>query len=101
MQQHGIGVGYQYPHDFDEADVQQQYLPDELSDHRYYLPTDQGYEATIGNRMNARAEKRASGKPTRSALPKPEVAKGAGTGLLRTREENRKKLAETEKQDAS
>jgi putative ATPase len=101
MQQHGIGVGYQDPHDFDEADVQQQYLPDELSDRRYYLPTDQGYEATIANRMEARAERRASGKAKRSTLPKPDVAKGAGTGLLRTREENREKLAETQKRDAS
>src|SRR6476660_7247897 len=101
MQQHGIGVGYQYPHDFDEADVQQQYLPDELSDRRYYMPTDQGYEATIANRMEARAEKRSSGRAKRSTLPKPEVAQGAGTSLLRTREENRKKLAETEKRDAA
>jgi putative ATPase len=101
MQQHGIGVGYQYPHDFEEADVAQQYLPDELSDRRYYLPTEQGYEATIANRMDARAEKRATGKPKRSTKPKPEVARGAGAGLLRTREENRKKLAETQKEDAA
>ena len=30
MKQHGIGVGYRYPHDFEGADVEQQYLPDEL-----------------------------------------------------------------------
>jgi hypothetical protein len=101
MRQHGIGVGYQYPHDFEDADVQQQYLPDELVDRRYYLPTDQGYEATIANRMDARSETRASARPKRSALPKPDVAKGAGGQLMRTREENRKKLAETEKKDAS
>jgi hypothetical protein len=51
--------------------------------------------------MDARSAKRATGKPKRSTKPKPEVARGAGTGLLRTREENRKKLAETEKRDAS
>jgi putative ATPase len=101
MQQHGIGVGYQYPHDFEEADVAQQYMPDELSDRRYYLPTEQGYEATIANRMEARADKRAAGKPKRSTKPKPEIARGAGDGLLRTREANRKKLAETEKRDAA
>ena len=38
MKQHGIGVGYRYPHDFEGADVDQQYLPDELADRRYYLP---------------------------------------------------------------
>ena len=51
--------------------------------------------------MTARAEKRASGKPKRSAAPKPDIAKGAGGDLMRTREANRKKLAETEKRDAS
>jgi putative ATPase len=101
MQQHGIGVGYQYPHDFDEADVAQQYMPDELTDRHYYLPTEQGYEATIANRMQARSEKRSSGKPKRSTKQKPEIARGAGSGLLQTREANRKKLAETEKRDAS
>ncbi len=38
MKQHGIGVGYRYSHDFEGADVEQQYLPDELKDRRYYLP---------------------------------------------------------------
>ena len=101
MRQHGIGVGYEYPHDFEDADVAQQYLPDELTERRYYLPTDQGYEATIANRMEARSEKRAAGKPKRSTRPKPDMAKGAGGQLMRVREENRKKLAETEKQDAA
>ena len=31
MKSHGIGVGYRYPHDFEGADVDQQYLPDELA----------------------------------------------------------------------
>lgn len=101
MQQHGIGVGYRYPHDFEEADVEQQYLPDELADRRYYLPTEQGYEATIANRMTARAEQRASGQAKRSTAPKPEFPRGAGTDLLKTRETNRKKLADTEQRDAS
>jgi putative ATPase len=101
MRQHGIGVGYQYPHDFEEADVDQEYLPDDLKDRRYYLPIEQGYEATIANRMTDRSEKRATGKPKRSTTPKPAIAKGAGANLMRTRETNRKKLAETEKRDAA
>ncbi len=51
MKQHGIGVGYRYSHDFEGADVEQQYLPDAIAERRYYLPTDQGYEATIAARM--------------------------------------------------
>src|SRR6185503_15194134 len=35
MRQHGIGVGYQYSQDFEGADVDQQYLPDELVERRY------------------------------------------------------------------
>ena len=101
MKQHGIGVGYRYPHDFEDADVDQQYLPDQLKDRRYYLPTDQGYEATLANRMAARTENRAAGRPKKSSLPKPEASHHAGDGLLKTRETNRKKLAETEKRDAS
>jgi putative ATPase len=100
MQQHGIGVGYLYPHDFEEADVEQQYLPDELAERRYYLPTEQGYEATIANRMASRGEQRSAGKPKRSTNPKPEIARGAGGDILKTRESNRKKLADTQKEDA-
>jgi putative ATPase len=105
MKQHGIGVGYRYSHDFEGADVEQQYLPDELKDRRYYLPTDQGYEATLAARMAARGETRASakaaGKTPRSKIPGPETTPHSGDGLMRTREANRKKLAETEKRDAS
>ncbi len=101
MKQHGIGVGYRYPHDFEDADIAQQYLPDELAERRYYLPTDHGYEATITARMAARGEARAIGRPRRDPNPKPESTHHAGDGLLRTREANRKKLAETEKRDAA
>jgi putative ATPase len=102
MRQHGIGVGYKYSQDFEGADVDQQYLPDELVERRYYLPTDQGYEATIAGRQAARAEARdaarAAGRPRRNPNPAPEVGK---SDTMRTRESNRKKLAETEKRDAA
>jgi len=101
MKQHGIGVGYRDPHDFEDADVEQQYLPDEVKDRRYYLPTDQGYEATIQNRMAARALNRTTDRPRRSSLPRPEANHHAGDDLLRQREANRKAIAETEKRDAA
>jgi putative ATPase len=101
MKQHGIGVGYRYPHDFEGADVDQQYLPDGLAERRYYLPTDQGYEATISARMSARTDTRSAGRPRRDPNPRPEVPHRAGDGLQRTRETNRKKLAETQKDDAA
>jgi putative ATPase len=105
MKRHGIGVGYVYPHDYEGADVDQQYLPDDLVGRRYYLPTDQGYEATLGARMEARAEAReqakAAGRARKSRFPTPEMARGAGGKMIQIREENRKALAETEKKDAS
>ena len=105
MKQHGIGVGYRYPHEFEGADVDQQYLPDELADRRYYLPTDQGYEATIAARQAARAEARAAakaaGKTPRNPNPTPEVGeerpdadpRGEPQEAGRDREEGRVRLA--------
>jgi putative ATPase len=52
MRSHGIGVGYRLPHDYEDADVEQQYLPDALVGHRYYEPSDQGWEARIKERMD-------------------------------------------------
>jgi putative ATPase len=104
LRQFGIGVGYRYSHDYEGADVEQQYLPDDLADRRYYLPTDQGYESTIAARMAARHEARAAAKAAgstpKSRFPTPAVSPRAGDKILRSREENRKKLAETERRDA-
>jgi putative ATPase len=104
LRQFGIGVGYKYAHDYEGADVDQQYLPDDLVDRRYYLPIDQGYESTIAARMaarhEARAAARAAGSTPKSRFPTPAASPRAGDNILRKREENRKKLAETEKRDA-
>ncbi len=105
MKHHGIGVGYQDPHEFEGADVEQQYLPESLAERRYYLPTDQGYESTISERVARRAAARAkakeAGRTPRSSLPSPSVPRGTGDRILKGREENRKRLAETEKKDAA
>jgi putative ATPase len=101
MKHHGIGIGYKFPHDFEGADVDQRYLPEELGDRRYYLPTDQGYESTISERMARRADAREAarqaGRTPRQPIPGPEIKRA---DLMRTREESRKRLAETEKRDA-
>ena len=97
MKQHGIGVGYKFPHDFEGDDIEQQYLPDDLVGRRYYVPGDQGYEATIAARMTARDEARRE-RPRRKQRADPPMA--SMSDGLRPREENRKKLAETQKRDA-
>jgi putative ATPase len=63
MKSHGIGVGYRYPHDYEGADVDQQYLPDLLSGRCYYVPTAEGMERLIGERLGRIREARAAGSP--------------------------------------
>ncbi|MED0771722.1 replication-associated recombination protein A [Bacillus siamensis] len=47
-QELGRGIGYQYPHDFENGWVKQQYLPDPLKNKQYYKPKQTGkFEAAI------------------------------------------------------
>lgn len=43
----GHGAGYKYAHDYPNHYVKQQYLPDGLTDRRFYRPTENGYEKEI------------------------------------------------------
>ncbi len=103
MKHHGIGVGYRYPHDYEGADIEQQYLPDELVDRRYYRPSEQGYEATIAGRMEGRREARREGARKRATNDRgPDVAGMREAGrIMRTRETNRAALAATQREDAA
>jgi len=64
--EHGYGKGYLYPHDYDDADVDQQYLPDDLVGRVFYEPSEVGYERHIKahlddlrrNRLEARRRTR-------------------------------------------
>ena len=98
MKQHGIGVGYKFPHDFEGDDVEQQYLPDELVDRRYYVPGDQGYEATIAARMEGRAQARAQGARRKKRT---DVPMAGMSDAMKPNMENRKRIADTEKRDAA
>lgn len=42
--------GYKYPHDYGGY-VEQQYLPDDLKDAKFYLPSDHGYEKVVKERQ--------------------------------------------------
>ncbi|MGH9134884.1 MAG: replication-associated recombination protein A [Ilumatobacteraceae bacterium] len=57
----GHGAGYEYPHDHDGGWVAQQYLPDGLTDRRWYEPSEHGHEQEIGHRMNERNERNEHG----------------------------------------
>ncbi len=43
----GHGIGYKYAHDYPNHYVEQQYLPDEICNEKFYIPSDNGYEKTI------------------------------------------------------
>ncbi len=38
MSKEGYGVGYKYPHDYPNHEVEQQYLPDKMVGTKYYIP---------------------------------------------------------------
>ena len=40
MEEDGYHVGYKYPHDYPEGKVEQQYLPDNIKDRKYFIPKD-------------------------------------------------------------
>ncbi|MCR4990726.1 MAG: replication-associated recombination protein A [Lachnospiraceae bacterium] len=48
----GRGLDYLYPHDFDNNYVDQQYLPDEIKDKRFYNPSDNAHEREIKELFN-------------------------------------------------
>jgi hypothetical protein len=102
----GHGVGYVYPHDYERADVEQQYLPDRLADRRYYRPSDEGYEKLIGDRMAARRSARdqaaEAGGPRRKAgsAGKGNAMKVAGD-VMRQREEAKRATAARQRDEAA
>lgn len=60
MRNFGYGKDYKYAHDYEEKIVDQQHLPEELRNRRYYTPADSGYEKTLQERLEAWAAKKNS-----------------------------------------
>lgn len=54
MKKLGHGKGYQYPHDFPGAWINEQYLPEGDLSTPYYEPADRGYELRMRERRKAR-----------------------------------------------
>lgn len=81
----GHGAGYQYPHDFPNHWVNQQYLPDSLQGSKIYEPSDEGNELAIKQRM-ARMKRRpdpgADTKGKGTPIPDPKDLPKDGTGWM-------------------
>ena len=56
MKDLGYGRGYQHAHEFEDAVVEMEGLPDGLRGRRFYRPTDRGFEAEVGGRMARRGD---------------------------------------------
>jgi putative ATPase len=52
MKNLGYSRGYLYPHNYPDAKVDQEYLPEKIKDISFYHPTDRGMEKEIRKRMN-------------------------------------------------
>ncbi len=67
----GHGEGYRYPHQAPDHYLPQQYLPEPLLGTYFYEPSDQGYEAHVGQRLAQwrEAQRRALGITQSETLP--------------------------------
>ena len=64
MKEIGYGAGYKYAHDFEEKTTDLQCLPDNLKDRVYYLPTEQGVEKRIKDRLEEIRRRRSRSEKT-------------------------------------
>jgi len=63
MKELDYGKDYKYAHDYQDAFISQEYLPEKLQGKTLYHPTDAGYEKAIKERVNAwRRQKKDSGE---------------------------------------
>jgi putative ATPase len=51
MKNLGYGDGYKYAHDYDDAYIDQDYLPDSLKGKNFYTPSNMGFEKKIAERI--------------------------------------------------
>lgn len=63
----GYGRHYKYAHDYKDAYVAQNYLPEQLNGDRYYIPHERGYEKQIKQRLEMWRKKLL--QATRTAKP--------------------------------
>lgn len=67
----GHGEGYEYPHEYPEHHIGQQYLPEEILGRYFYRPSEQGYEADVKARLQRwrDAQRKALGIEQTSEIP--------------------------------
>jgi len=58
MKELDYGKDYKYAHDYADAYVPQEYLPEEIKGQKFYQPADAGFEKTIKERINTWRQKK-------------------------------------------
>ncbi len=58
MKKMGYSRGYQYPHNYPGAWVDQEYMPEDIHSKIFYRPTDRGFEREIRKRMGTLKKKK-------------------------------------------
>jgi putative ATPase len=62
MKELGYGKDYKYAHNYADAYVPQEYLPEEIKGQIFYQPSEAGFEKTIKERINAWRQKKNNAK---------------------------------------
>jgi putative ATPase len=62
MKDLGYGKDYQYPHDYEDAIVPQEYFPEALRGTRFYHPKAAGFERELKKRLEAYLKRRKEAK---------------------------------------
>jgi putative ATPase len=62
MKELNYGKDYKYAHDYNDAYIPQEYLPDKLQGQKFYQPKEIGHEKTIKERMDIWQQKKSSAK---------------------------------------
>jgi putative ATPase len=58
MKELEYGKGYQYAHNYPDAIVEQEFLPDKIAGAKFYSPSERGFEKLIKERMEYREKKK-------------------------------------------
>ncbi len=51
MKEIGYGENYKYPHNFENHFIEENYLPDEINNKQYYIPSENGNEKVLRDRL--------------------------------------------------
>jgi putative ATPase len=72
MKSIGYGKDYMYAHDYQDAIVPQEYLPEKIRGRKFYHPVDRGYEQTIKKRLDQWQHRKSQMRPPSNPKTKQE-----------------------------